>query len=120
MKISKSNKTSKFSIGIVLSAVFFFALNVQKSFAIITLSKIPGVPTKPIPDIIDDLIGWILGIGLMFSVLYLVWGGINYISSTGDQQKTENARKTIKYALLGVLIIGLSYAAVLMLDRIFI
>jgi hypothetical protein len=120
MKISKSNKTSKFSIYIILSVIFFFALNVKESFAIITLSKIPGVPTKLIPDVLNDLIGWILGIGLMLSVTYLVWGGISYMSSSGDQQKTENAKKTVKYALLGILVIGLSYAAILVLDIIFV
>jgi len=115
----KSNRINKLSNYIITGFIFFF-INIKESFAIITLSKIPGVPTKPIPDILNDLIGWILGIGLMLSVVYLVWGGISYISSTGDQQKTENARKTIKYALLGILVIGLSYAAVLMLDKIFV
>jgi hypothetical protein len=80
----------------------------------------PGIPRKSIMDILNDLIEWILGIGLLLSVTYLVWGGINYISSSGDMQKTENARKTVKYALLGILVIGLSYAAILALDTIFV
>ncbi len=120
MKIIKSNRINKFSKYIIAGLIFFFALNIQKSSAIITLSKIPGVPTKPIPDVLDDLIGWILGIGLMLTVTYLVWGGINYISSSGDTQKTEKAKKVVKYALLGILVIGLSYAAIVMLDRIFV
>jgi len=120
MKIYKPNKTSKFSIYIILSAVFFFALNIKESFAIITLSKIPGVPTKPIMDVLDDLTGWILGIGLMLAVTFLIWGGINYVASSGDAQKTEKAKKVVKYSLLGIFVIGLSYAAVIMLDKIFV
>ncbi len=119
MKIIKSNRIKKLSSYIITGLIFFF-INVKESSAIITLSKIPGVPTKPIPNILDDLTGWILGIGLMLSVTYLIWGGVNYVASSGDAQKTEKARKVVKYAILGILVIGLSYAAVIMLDKIFV
>lgn len=119
MKITKFNRINKLSSYIIIGLVLF-SISAKKSFAIITLSKIPGVPTKSIYDILDDLTGWILGIGLMLTVTYLVWGGINYVASSGDTQKTEKARKTVKYALLGILVIGLSYAAVIMLDKIFV
>ncbi|MCK4592400.1 hypothetical protein KAT63_03095 [Candidatus Parcubacteria bacterium] len=92
---------------------------VKKSQAVITLTKISGVPTKPIADILDDIIKWILGFGLMIAVTFLVWGGINYVASSGDATKTENAKKVVKYSILGVLVIGFSYAAIIMLDVIF-
>lgn len=119
MKIIKSSGINRPS-NYMLVGLLFFLISAKESFAVITLSKIPGVPTKSIPDVLDDLIGWILGIGLMLSVVYLIWGGITYLTSSGDQQKTENGRKTVKYALLGILVIGLSYAAIAMLDKIFV
>ncbi|MDF1498220.1 MAG: pilin [Patescibacteria group bacterium] len=79
----------------------------------------PGIPTLSIPEVLDNITGWILGFGLLISVTFLVWGGINYVGSSGDQQKAENSKKIIKYAILGVLVIGLSYAAIATIDLIF-
>ncbi len=79
----------------------------------------PGIPTKSIPDVLDDIIKWILGFGLMISVTFLIWGGVSYVASSGDAQKTENAKKIIKYSILGVLVIGLSYGIIVILDEIF-
>ena len=79
----------------------------------------PGIPRKDIEDVLDDIIKWVLGFGLMITVIFLIWGGIYYIGSSGDTTKTENAKKIIKYSLMGVLVIGLSFAAIVMLDVIF-
>lgn len=118
MKIIRSSKISKFSKYIILSMLFFLT-NISQSEAVITLTKISGVPTKPIADVLDDIIKWVLGFGLMIAVTFLIWGGINYVASSGDAQKTENAKKIVKYSIMGVLVIGLSYAAIVALDVIF-
>jgi len=78
-----------------------------------------GIPTKSPEDILDGTIKWVLGFGLVLSVIFLVWGGINYIGSSGDAQKTENAKKIIKYSILGVLVVGLSFALIGVIDWIF-
>ena len=72
MKIVRLNKISKFSRYIILS-VLFFIIKTNQSEAVITLTKISGVPTKPIEDVLDDIIKWILGFGLMIAVTFLVW-----------------------------------------------
>ena len=118
MKIIILNKISKLSKYIILSTLFF-VMNIRCVEAIITLDPIPGVPTKSINNILDDIIKWVLGFGLMIAVTFLIWGGINYVGSSGDTTKTEKAKKIIKYSLLGVLVIGFSYAAIAMLDVIF-
>ena len=118
MKIVKLDKISKLSKYIILSMLFFL-IKTNQSEAVITLTKISGVPTKPIADVLDDIIKWVLGFGLMIAVTFLIWGGINYVASSGDATKTENAKKIVKYSLMGVLVIGLSFAAIVMLDVIF-
>ncbi|MCK5084585.1 MAG: hypothetical protein KAQ64_02945 [Candidatus Pacebacteria bacterium] len=118
MKIIGLNKISKLSSYIILSMLFFL-IKTDQSEAVITLTKVSGVPTKPIADVLDDIIKWILGVGIMIAITFLVWGGINYIASTGDAQKTENSKKIVKYSILGLLVMGLSYAAIVALDVIF-
>ncbi|MCK5332354.1 hypothetical protein KAJ41_00625 [Candidatus Parcubacteria bacterium] len=71
-----------------------------------------GIPTKTPEDALDAIIKWILGFGLVLSVIFLIWGGIYYIGSSGDSQKTETAKKIIKYAILGIIVIGASFAII--------
>lgn len=78
-----------------------------------------GIPTKSVADTITDATGFILGFALMASVAVLIWGGIYYIGSSGSTEKADTAKKWIKYSLMGILIVGVSYAVVSALDTIF-
>jgi len=77
------------------------------------------VPNKLIPDVIDSIISWLLKIAIAISVLVLVYGGLYYVFSSGDAQKTENAKKIVKYALLGIFVAGISFAIITIIDEVF-
>lgn len=47
--------------------------------------------------------------GLLF-LLYLVWGGIEWMTAAGDKVKVENAQHKITNALLGLVVLIGSYA----------
>ena len=79
----------------------------------------PGIPRVPFDTVLERLIQWTLGFGLAIAVTFLIWSGVVYTSSSGDAQKAENAKKVMKYAILGVLVIGVSYAIIAVLDTIF-
>ena len=76
------------------------------------------LPNKPanVPsnfnESLIDITNWLLGFVAIFGILAMVWGGINYVGSAGDQEKATTAKRVITYALLGVIIAGLAYAAV--------
>jgi|CXWL01.1.fsa_nt_gi hypothetical protein len=44
--------------------------------------------------------------------VYLVWGGLEWLTSGGDKGKTESARNRITAALVGLAIIAASWALV--------
>ena len=46
------------------------------------------------------------------SVVMLIWGGLRYILSGGDSKKITDAKNTILYALLGLIIAFFAYAIV--------
>lgn len=46
------------------------------------------------------------------SVIMLVIGGIRYVVSGGDQQAVTNAKNTILYAIVGIVVAFLAFAAV--------
>jgi len=79
-----------------------------------------GFQTPPKPgDVPDDFKGsilnitnWLLGFVTAIAVLVIVWGGINYLTSAGDEEKAKTGKKTLSYALLGLVVIGIAYALV--------
>lgn len=59
----------------------------------------------------------LLGIGIVATIMLIV-GGLKYVTSTGDPNKTNSARNTIIYALVGVVVAVFARAIVLfVLDR---
>ena len=48
----------------------------------------------------------------IISVVMLIYGGLRYIISGGDSKKVTDAKNTIMYAIIGLLIAILSYAIV--------
>lgn len=46
------------------------------------------------------------------SVIMLIYGGLRYVMSGGDSKKVTDAKNTILYAIIGLIIAVLSYAIV--------
>ena len=65
-----------------------------------------------INDIISFVTELILYASGSVAVLMLIFGGIMYISSLGNQERTEKAKKIIKYAGIGLFSVILAYAIV--------
>ena len=58
---------------------------------------------------ITNTILYIVGI---ISVIMLIWGGLRYILSGGDSKKVTDAKNTILYAIIGLIISILAFAIV--------
>ena len=68
------------------------------------LVGIDGVFTK-----ITNTILYAVGI---ISVIMLIYGGLRYVISGGDSKKVTDAKNTIMYAIIGLIIAILAYAIV--------
>ncbi|MDR0591004.1 MAG: pilin [Candidatus Nomurabacteria bacterium] len=53
------------------------------------------------------------------SVIMLIYGGLRYIISGGDSKKVTDAKNTIMYAIIGLIIAVLSYAIINFVIRAF-
>jgi hypothetical protein len=78
------------------------------------IARASGMPTDLIGD--NGVFGRItnvilLAIGLV-SVIMLIYGGLRYILSGGDSKKVTDAKNTILYAIIGLIISLLAYAIV--------
>lgn len=62
--------------------------------------------------IITGILNSIIAISGLVAVIYVVIGGVNYMTSSGDAAKLEKAKKTILYATIGLVISVLAFAIV--------
>lgn len=57
-------------------------------------------------DMIDQVISWIISIAGIVSAIFIVYGGISYVTSAGEPSKLQKAKSMITYALIGLAIVA--------------
>jgi len=62
-------------------------------------------PMQTICNILEVVKDIILAIGLGIAVIILIVGGINYLTSGGNAEKADGAKKLIINAIIGIIII---------------
>jgi hypothetical protein len=60
--------------------------------------------------LINGVLSFVMVIAALMVFLYLIWGGIEWITSGGDKGKTETARNKITSAVIGLIVVAASYA----------
>jgi hypothetical protein len=60
-----------------------------------------AVAVKSIPEVVDSLKLWIMGILAAIATLFLVVGGLRYMTAGGDPAQVEQAKGNVKAALAG-------------------
>jgi len=67
-----------------------------------------GAGTTGVNKLIKDIINIFSIIVGVVSVIMIIWGGFQYISSGGDSGKVGNAKNTIIYAIIGLIVVALA------------
>lgn len=63
-----------------------------------------------IGKLIGALIGAILTFSFILAFIYLIMGGLSWVTSAGDKSKLETARNKITHALVGLIIVASTWA----------
>ena len=63
---------------------------------------------KIIPDVINSMTGWTMGIIAVVATLFLTIGALRYMSAGGDPAQAEQAKGNFKSALFGYALAVLS------------
>ena len=100
-----------------LSISFAFSILAVLSLTLVSRASAQwAVPANVfnLPEDIDqgiiNLTNWLLWFVTALSVLAIIWGGINYVGSSGDTAKADLSKKIIYYALIGLIVAGFAYA----------
>lgn len=59
---------------------------------------------NPIATIISNVMGWILGIFGSIAIIAFVISGIQYVTSAGNENQIETAKRQMKWSIVGVVV----------------
>ena len=113
MKVMRKNELIIFVSCLIVSFCAINTASAQWDLAKIEdIAVNAGLSIDSPADIIDRLTNWVVGLVVAIGILAIIWAGITYVSSGGDAEQATTAKKTIKYALLGIIVAGIAYALI--------
>lgn len=75
-------------------------------------------PISALADVFGNLVSAILGFAGITLFILLTVGGFKYITSGGDPKAVEGAKKTLTYAIGGLIALLLSYLILVLIREI--
>ena len=72
-----------------------------------------GVPVVPITNVtVTNIFNAVLGLAGALAVVFVVYGGIQYSLSMGEPAKVKQAKDTILYAVIGLVVVMISFTII--------
>lgn len=84
--------------------------------AAVVFDKISTYAT--VKDLVEAISNWFLSIVAGVAILFLIVGGIYYLTAYGDENRMQEGKKIITYTIYGLIIILISYSVVTTLNAI--
>ncbi len=109
------------SVLIVVAVANLF--NVTEALALSTPGNVQDAVSELPSELNEEnrvttVINWLLGIAATIAVLFIIISGIRYIISTGDQNEITGAKATLKYSIMGLIVVILAMVVVNVVIRI--
>jgi threonine/homoserine/homoserine lactone efflux protein len=80
------------------------AFNLPGTYSIEPVAGMPTGGLNTLKNVITNGLTWAFVLITLASLAFLIWGGIEWITSGGDKGKVDAARKKITYAIIGLLV----------------
>ena len=122
MKLSERVKTAVFAAGLALAGIGAVMVPAGATYASPATNAVSsgvkatglasGAGSVDLKSKVKSIINTILYVVGILSVVIVIYGGVQYTISTGDQSKVTSAKNTIIYGLVGLAISILAYAIV--------
>ena len=82
----------------------------QNGFTVSGLpNQIQTIDSLSLQKIVSWAITLTLSVAVLLTLVFLLVGGLKWIMSQGDKKQLEGAQKTIQYAIIGLVVILLSF-----------
>lgn len=77
-----------------------------------------GFQPPELTDLLSFIIRFLFVVGGLLALLFLLLGGLSWVSSSGDKDSVEKAQKKIQAAVIGLVVIFAVLAVAVMIERI--
>ncbi len=74
-------------------------------FADVTLPTGTELTLTKIQQLIEAVANWLMVIGVVIAVIFIIWGGLKYMTARGDAKKAEEARGAIINGVIGAAVV---------------
>lgn len=110
------NKAKKiaFSSALPLGALLLPASAMAQTFVPNELTSVSNVT-----NVVKNLIRFVLLIAFVLAFVFLIIGGLKWITAGGDEKAVGSARGTITAALIGLVVVLVSYALIVLIETFF-
>lgn len=89
----------------------FLAASIAQSAPLIVAAQIKNpIGCDTIDACILLVVNYVLGLAGVLALASIVYGGFLYITAAGNQDRIEAGKNAVYYSIIGLLVIGLSYA----------
>ena len=118
MNTKKFIKQALIVLGLMAGAIAVFSMIPVASAALISPSDVPSEVSAAtggegsIKSLVLRIVNYALTFLGIVAVMIIIFAGFTYVTAAGAQDKVDNAKKMIMYALIGIVIILLSFAIV--------
>lgn len=102
--------TMKRLLSIIIALVIVMAV-VQPAVAAVSIPN--PITCDTATCLVGQTVRYILGVIAILATLMFVWGGILMLTSGGNSQRIEQAKQTLAWAAIGVVVILLSWSIIL-------
>lgn len=110
-QIRKILLLGSFLIGSLLAIPAFAALDLPKP------AGLPGQETDTFTNVVLYYIDVFLVVVGIITVGFLIYGGFRYITSAGNEEQAEAGKKAIQNAIIGLVVVILSYVIVAVISN---
>lgn len=105
----------------IMTISFFSMTALMLALPVFAVGNAPSNITDidDVIDIIETLVNWLFAIIIAIAVIMLLWAAFLWMTSSGDETKVSDARKTLIYALVGVAVAVIAKGLVAIVQSLF-
>ncbi|MBD3360280.1 hypothetical protein GF366_00590 [Candidatus Peregrinibacteria bacterium] len=118
MKSKQLIKQGLFVLGLMIGAITLLSFIPTASAQFLTPGDQPTAIAEAtggegsLRRLVLRIVNYFLGFLGILAVIMIIYGGVTYVTAAGKDEAIGNAKKIIMYALIGLIIILLSFAVV--------
>lgn len=97
-----------------------FTRSIECASWVAGIAGLPSTAAHTPGSLLQSVINWLLSLVAVLALLALIVGGVMYILSFGSEDLAKRAKRIIMYAIIGLLVVFLSFAILSAVQALFV